>query len=347
MISKAEQKLIYPISLFLSTGKKTSESLASSYGKSGDTMLRILDKQCVTIDELVRLAVETFGTNFLHVILDDTLIEKMHSKYIEGSGDNYDSSNGRTYRSLSTVVAALSNGKFVLPVHHEFWIKKEVDTDKYKTKIEIAQELIQQLRGPIRINMIILDGLYASEDMLYWLDKNDMKYEMRFHSNRKIFDSGTKTFVKVREHKELQLNNKRSSRTIKTMWKNLSVYITAVKRTNRKGIDSIVYQISNFKMHSRKHVCIYSYRWNIESFFRTAKQHLGLTHCQSRKKTMQKNHISNVFFAYAILQLERKNRKLKTPEAALRALKHKTHPYLTCHLTSLDQILQAFRATHA
>jgi SRSO17 transposase len=61
---------------------------------------------------------------------------------------------------------------------------------------------------------------------------------------------------------------------------------------------------------------IYGYRWNIEKFFRTAKQSLGLTHCQSTKKKLQENHIMNVFCAYAILECERNKKKLANPEQA-------------------------------
>ena len=46
MISKAEQKITYPLSLLLSTDtKKTAESLSKICETSGDTMLRILEKK--------------------------------------------------------------------------------------------------------------------------------------------------------------------------------------------------------------------------------------------------------------------------------------------------------------
>ena len=56
-------------------------------------------------------------------------------------------------------------------------------------------------------------------------------------------------------------------------------------------------------------------------FFRTAKQHLGLGDCQSRKLKLQKNHIINVFFAYALLQSKTIKQKLLNPETALRRFK--------------------------
>ena len=64
------------------------------------------------------------------------------------------------------------------------------------------------------------------------------------------------------------------------------------------------------------------YRWNIEKFFRTAKQKLGLNDCQSRKKELQEKHLLNAFFAYALLQYNRKKKKLKNVESAIKSIKH-------------------------
>src|SRR5579872_6427899 len=152
MISKTEQKITYPLSLLLSTSKKkTAESLSKICYTSGDTMLRILENQSTNPQELISFAKAFFGTDFLDVILDDTLLEKMYSKLIEGSADNYDSSNGHIYRSLCSIIAMLSNGWYGLPVRHDFWINKEVAGDAYKTKVQIGKEIIEFLSKVIRI----------------------------------------------------------------------------------------------------------------------------------------------------------------------------------------------------
>lgn len=348
MISKTEQKIIYPLSLLLSTSKKkTAEALAKTCYKSGDTMLRLLEHKSINSQELVCLAKEFFGTDFLDVILDDTLLEKKHSKFIEGSADNFDSSNRQVYRSLCSIVAMLSNGWYGLPVKHGFWIKKEVTENEYKTKVQIGKEIVEFLSQFIRIRRVIVDGLYATQEMLEWLKNKNLSYEMRFHSNRLIQLNDQAKLIKVRDHYALKLAGNRKAKTVKVLWRGLSVYITAVKRTNKKGISSIVYQISNTKLSAREHVRIYGYRWNIEIFFRTAKQSLGLTECQSRKQLSQKNHVYNVFFAYIILQFERKKKRLKNPECALRNVKRKSYNVLTSYLFSLDQIFQTFGEVNA
>lgn len=347
MISEAERKLSYPISLLLSTDtKKTAESLAKVHNKSRDTMLRRLEYDCVTLYELVKIAIIFFASDHLYLIIDDTTISKRHSKCIEGSCDNYDSSTGRTQRSICSVTVMLSNGRVALPIHHSLWVQKEIAGSGYKTKIEIAQDLIGLLSRLIRIKGVIIDGLYSSKKMIRWLDQRNIKFEMRFHSNRVITEGPDKKKVKVREHKKLQLRGKRKARTVSTTWDDIPVYVTAIKRV-RKNSTIIVYQVSNAKMSARDHIRIYGYRWKIEMFFRTAKQSLGLTHCQSRKRVRQEHHIYNVFFAYIMLQFERKKRRLKTPEDALRKLKLKGHLLLKYLFAASDQIFQVLRGAYA
>lgn len=72
MISKAEQKTTYPLSLLLSIDrKKTAESLSKICDTSGDTMLRILERNSIKSSELIDVAKAFFGTDLLNVLLDD------------------------------------------------------------------------------------------------------------------------------------------------------------------------------------------------------------------------------------------------------------------------------------
>ena len=241
----------------------------------------------------------------------------------------------------------LSNGRFALPIDNLLLVQKEIDNPaEHKTKIELAQKLIDLLSNSIDIICVVVDGLYASKNMIRSLNERKINFEMRFHSNRIITEGKDGKKVKVRDHRNLQLKGKRKSKTIKTNWDGIPIYVTAVKRT-RKNSTIIVYQVSNFKALARDHIRIYDYRWKIEMFFRTAKQSLGLTHCQSIKRSRQENHIFNVFFAYIILQFERKKYKLKSPEMALRRIKHKSHLVLKGSFAAFDQIFHTLETAHA
>ncbi len=94
MIS-TERKLHPPLLLILSNPtRKTTESLPNKLNKSGDTVLRILEEECISWEQLVNTTKSYFRSDKVEIIIDDTIIGKMYSKYIAGSGDNYDPVTG-------------------------------------------------------------------------------------------------------------------------------------------------------------------------------------------------------------------------------------------------------------
>jgi hypothetical protein len=312
--------------------------------KTGDEIRNILNEAPITAEELACLASQFFCGQKLFLIIDDTLIEKIYSKFIAGTSDNYDSSGHRVYRSLCSVVAMVTNGRYALPIDHRLWINKEVvGATAYITKANLAKQLILFVVRIIKIECVVLDGLYATTDLISWLNENGIKFEMRFHSNRVIIIGGKKVIIK-NFFKPL-MNGKKRYRTVQGAWGEIAgLYFTAVKRENRKGEVQIVYQISNFKAEPREHVRIYGYRWNIEKFFRTSKQHLGLKDCQCRGQQAQSNHIMNVFLAYTLVIFEGREKRLKNPEAALSRRKGKKAGKWISKFTRPGQI---FRVVYA
>ncbi len=119
--------------------------MASLAGKSGDTFCRSL-KKSVTSDDLVNIAKNIlFGSSY-YLILDDTIIEKNYAKWIEGACDNYDTSNGQIVRSLCSVVTMISDGKKYILIDQDLWISHDLVQNKYKTKVQIALELISRVK---------------------------------------------------------------------------------------------------------------------------------------------------------------------------------------------------------
>lgn len=338
MFETFEQSLIYVSGLISSTGRKNCEALGRFLNKSGDSLLRILNDAPITATELTFLANQFFHNEPLYLIIDDTLIEKMYSRLIEGTSDNYDSSNHSMYRSLCSVVAMVTNGQWALPVDHRLWVSKEfIQSAAYATKTDLAKELIRLATQTIKIKCVVLDGLYATAHLISWLNENNINFEMRFHSNRMITIGDKK--VAIKDFFVSRINGKKTCRTVKGSWSGIpNLYFTAVKRENKRGEIQIVYQVSNYKAEPRQHVRTYSYRWNIEKFFRTAKQKLGLKDCQSRNRQMQNNHIMDVFLAYTFLISECREKCLKKPEEALRRRKGKNSRLSIKQFIRPDQI---------
>jgi len=311
--------LSYSSALILSTAKKkTCSALADFTLLRSDRMLAVLDKMASNAQDLMDLAKRYLNPRLRwYVIVDDTLINKRYAKLIEGTGRNYDSATGTYYTSLCSVVIMVTDGIIAIPIDHKLWIERASAGKEYKTKIEIAKELISKVASKLSIEYVLADGLYASADFIDWANQNKYKINMRFHSNRKIKIADREEKVQVKEYFE---KNKKA-RIIKATWKDLSINVIMHKYRNKRANEKVVYLISNYNAGSVKaHLLAYRMRWAIEKFFRTAKQKLGMQDCQSRKKNVQENHIQCVFFAYAILQIKRKLKRQPNAEAVIHNL---------------------------
>jgi hypothetical protein len=320
MISETDRKLTYPIALLLSIAKrKTFESLGVVCDTSGDTIARIAECNAATPDDLLKIVKVIFKNKRLYLIIDDTLILKLYSKAIPGTSDNYDSADHKSYRSLCSVVAMITDGHTAIPVDQAIWTAIEFAGKEYKKKCKIAQQLIEKMHHEISIYMVLADGLYTTTEFMKWLVQENIRFEMRFHANRVIAYGQFKGQIK--HYEKLRLSGKRPIRTVKAHWYGMALHFTAFRRVTKYGKIIITYQVSNYKCSAREHVLAYGYRWHIEKFFRTAKQHLGLNDCQSRKVDLQRNHQLNVFFTYALLQYERVKNRLKNVETAIKSIK--------------------------
>lgn len=340
MFNEIERNLAYIIPLFRSTAKKNCTNLAKTTSKiNAKNLLEILKQKPLSIIDFSKIINLHFAGKLKYLIIDDTIIPKKYSKNIEGSSDNYDHSEKKTYRSICSMTALISDGISGIPIDQKFWIAEDIAQEFYKSKCQLAQDLILEIKKNIDIKMILMDGLFATTEMIQWLIQHNILFELRVHANRNIqCKNGEKGQLK--NLKQLALNHKKH-RTVHGYWAESWLYFTSVKRETKKGRIIITYQISNYKAPGRTHIRNYGYRWKIEMFFRTAKQSLGLKDCQSRNLNVQKNHIQQVFLAYAILQIERKKSRLKNAERALRVLKHKSHDQLIYRIMRLDRIFSA------
>src|SRR4029078_9205748 len=102
---------------------------------------------------------------------------------------------------------------------------------------------------------------------------------MRMRSNRVVMFNNDK--VAIRDIRALRPKGTQKARTLKAIWNNLALYITADRRVDKKGIYTVVYQVATYKAKPTSHVQHYRRRWGIEKLNRTTKQCAGLKDCYS------------------------------------------------------------------
>ena len=101
-----------------------------------------------------------------------------------------------------------------------------------------------------------------TKELFSWLADNNILAEMRMHSNRVVFYKGQKNTIK--NIKQLIPKGRHMARTIKVLWHNIPLYITAQRRIDKHGNETIVYQAATYKDKPSNHVKAYKKRWGIE-----------------------------------------------------------------------------------
>lgn len=320
--------LTYPIAVLLSIGKKSFENIGKIIKASGRIVASTLQPAKNSFSAARNICQKVFvQSKTVYLIIDDTLIRKIFATNMRGSGMFFDTKLGRCINAFRLVTAMISDGKYTIPIDCSYLFSKEIldlCSEKYPSKEDIVKSFVEAAYKifPDKNIVVVADGLYATVELLNWCSINKIKLEVRMHSNRIVMYKGIK--IKLSELAELRgvkFTGRQTARTVTLEWHGIPLELTIVKRTDKKGRESIVFQAATYKAEPREHVKTYKIRWNTEMAYRTCKQTLGLGDCFSKDLDVQHNHAAATFLSYAIAQCEMQKQRLKTPEETLRALK--------------------------
>jgi len=320
--------LTYPALTILSRSKRSFENIGLLIRKSGDTVKRLLFPATASLQQSRNICQSMFAKNkTLCIGIDDTLIRKPYSRFIQGAGMFFDTKIGRCIMALRLTVGMITDGKFSIPIDCAYTFTKEIIDlikENFPTKDDIAKSFIKTAIKlfPGKKIIAVVDGLYASINLVAWCKAENIMLEFRMHSNRIVEYKGNK--VKVRDlllNKRLRPKGHKMARTIPATWHGIELELTIVRRLDKNGEESIVFQGATYKALPREHVANYRRRWKVETLNRTTKQELGLQECFSKKLRIQQDHAAAVLLSYSLAQLERKFAKLNTVEKAIKRLK--------------------------
>lgn len=303
--------------------------------RSGDTVYRLLHPAEVSFQQSRRIAQLIFSEKKnLFVGIDDTLVKKIHAQIMQGAGLFFDTKIGRRIMAFRLVIGIVTDGKFTIPIDCAYLFAKELvdlSGQKFPTKDEIAQLIVTtaiKLFPDAKITVVV-DGLYSTVNFLSWCKRKNIRLEARMHSNRVVEYNGIRTKIRdLLQIKGMCPKGRQMARTISVIWHKIDLELTIVRRIDKKGKESIVFQAATYKGIPREHVANYKKRWPIEMLNRTTKQELGLQECYSRVLDTQHDHVASVLLAYALAQLEMKSHRMSTTEQAIRHCKTKSVMFL-------------------
>src|SRR5579872_578293 len=228
-----------------------------------------------------------------YIIIDFSLLEKLYSQKIPFVTYDYDGSKKQISKGFSIGFVFWSNGKVTIPLDYDLWIRKKEILEGYRTKIEIAQELLLSIKAQgIPVKEALMDGAFASEAMIKFLKTNDMRFTMRIPTNRVIQTEKEKN--QLSKHSELQMKGNERYKTIQGSYKGEQLFFTAHKRNGKNDTKEVVFIVSDVERKPKEHVQEYDDRWPAEKYFRSSKQHIGISQCQSTDSDKQEFHIFSV-----------------------------------------------------
>lgn len=341
----------YPVLTILSTGKRSFENMGLLIQRSGDTVKRLLHPAEHSFQLSRSISQSMFAKNeILCVGIDDTLLRKIYSKFMQGAGMFFDTKIGRSIMAYRLVICIITDGKFAIPINCAYLFAKEIlDSidEKFPTKDAIAKSFVKTAIKlfPGKKIVVVVDGLYASGEFVRWCRVGNIKLEARMHSNRVVEYKGERIKVKdLLKKNGLRPKGRQMARTISVVWHEIDLELTIVRRFDKKGRESIVFQAATYKALPREHVANYKKRWKVELLNRTTKQEIGLQECFSRSLETQYNHVASVLLAYAFAQLERKLARLDNVEQALKRFKTKSANFLIDRFSRFSKDIQRFDA---
>ena len=335
----------YVISLLFSVGRKNCSSMSSELGFSYNEIYRYFD-----VFESQRKGIEAFLTYMVRCyateenqgvfITDCSQLIKRHAKKLENVCYDFNTSMKLVLKGMSCVTAAWTNGKVLIPLDFDFWIRKKElkDVSKYKKKTSIAQDLMLKWNKKIPFKYAALDGDYGNEYFLSFLHEYNLKYSARMPKDRIVTINGVTE--KLKNHPFFKLVKNERYKTAKGTYKGIPAFFTCQKRKGVNGTKEIVFVVSNLEnLTPKEHIEAYDLRWPIEKMFRTVKQHLGIQECQSTCVEKQRAHIFATFLAYTKLEIQKIYKRKKSPEQVLKNFKSKNTLKINFDLSDLERVM--------
>ena len=215
-----------------------------------------------------------------YIVLDDSVLNKQHSKKIDGVSYQYSSSDEKVLNGLCFILILWVSGNQVFVLDALIWRKGG------PTKNELVQMAFRRYHlAGIQPSKVLFDAWYAASSTLNLLASWGWTYLARIKGNR-LFGNRH-----LKEYRFFGANGKYGK------LKGVFHAVQVVKH-------SVRYLVTNdlSPSFSRSGARLYKERWVIETVFRDLKKVLNLEKCSSRSLRAQENHIKACLLAYRFLK---------------------------------------------
>jgi SRSO17 transposase len=267
------------------------------------------------------------------LVIDDTLSHKS-GKHIEGVNIHYDHAEGKYALGHQLVTSHLVAGWLSIPIDFELYRRDEGQED-FRSKQELARALIGRAVGEgFSFECVLLDSWYFNAENASYIEGLGKDWVAGCKSNRLVLMpdgwvsiSSYLQGVKKGEFQEVVIQTAEGEKRFWAYAKNVTMkgrqrvrLLASYDDEKMEGEPKII--VTNVLSWDAKTILkTYLKRWRIDSFYREAKQDLGLEDYEVRKMRGVRRHWLMVFLAHTLLQLSPKSgRSIGSVEVSLKTV---------------------------
>lgn len=308
----------------LFTKLKSINSYSKSSNKDQSSLNRFMHSTAVDDKQINQIMINQIELKLdsnkeKDFIFDDTIKHHKFGKQIYGLGRHHDHLEGGYSMGHSLVTAGILQDNYFYPTNCELYQNQgEIrDLSPFKTKIEIAQALLEQWLD--KVNNVLMDSWYSSEKILNFIVKKEkffftmLKKNRNFKDNRKIKRQlqEYQKYIHPKEYRQVFVNNQwhlvhERIGFLPGVGKVKILFTKFYNPTTKKAKELHYLCTNNINLSDKEILLKYRDRWPIETFHKDIKQNLGFEKCIIRKKIGVKRHFLIQFIAHNFLVFSKK-----------------------------------------
>jgi len=259
------------------------------------------------------------------MVVDDTACSKKWAFKTDGVRPQHSGSEDAVIRCSVLVCSSYADSVKRWPINLEPYRPSDEfadgeDDPRFKTKIELAQRLIQNaLAKGISFSHIVIDSWYFAVKLVMFIDRKGRFWISEAEVNRRISYRGkwvradelVKLIPSSKFNKKVTLLNTKGEETsffvhsfitkIKDISGRVNVCVAIGKWDANDPKDVHIFVTNDLKIGAKQIVKKYSLRWGIEWMFRDLKENVGFDHYQVRTMRGITRHWYLGFLAYSFL----------------------------------------------
>jgi len=295
--------------------------MSEIHTKSRSTFNRFLTESPWDIEEVKSVyhgQIQPFIMKGSSLLIDDTNSKRPYAKKVEKANYHYDHTEGKEVLGYNLVTSVISSNEETLPYDLiPYYRSEDCTARKFKTKNQIASEIISSTASNQNITLVIFDSWYSNEIVIGACKKAKKDYITQIKSNRNVtinrHQNAVRAFTKSIQDKdwELTIYNESAFRFFATsafISKIGSVHLIFCQKydESEKKWGEPHFLISNM-LDVSSIVILHKYlsRVGIEGFHRDAKQNLGLEGYFLRKNRGIERYLFLVMLAYGFLVMQK------------------------------------------